>query len=121
MDVYVSTVAREPARSRTDTHADGGTFVPREATISRFAANPTRTSFANALKAYRNHHVYWPISTRSRAISLYAGRISLNAGQISLYAGQISFNAGSHNAEFVRRGVAALLLNEHSFSIMSGS
>ena len=51
MDVYVSTVAGEPARSRTDTHADGGTFVPREATISRFAANPTRTFLANASKA----------------------------------------------------------------------
>src|ERR1041384_5263053 len=104
MDVYVSTVAGEPARSRTDTHADGGTFVPREATISRFAANPTRTSFANALRAYRNHHVYWPISTRSRAISLYAG--------------QISFNAGSHTHTESREPRSIYLLNERSFSIM---
>ena len=55
MDVYVSTVAGEPARSRTDTHADGSTFVSRKATISGFATNPTRTFFANARKADRNH------------------------------------------------------------------
>jgi hypothetical protein len=55
MDVYVSTVAGEPARSSTDAHADGSTFVPREATISGFATNPTRTSFVNARKADRNH------------------------------------------------------------------
>jgi hypothetical protein len=51
MDVYVSTVAGQPERSRTDSHADGSTFVPREATISAFATNPTRTFFANARKA----------------------------------------------------------------------
>ena len=55
MDVYVSTVAREPARSRTDAHADGSTFIPRKATISGFATNPTRTLLANARKADRNH------------------------------------------------------------------
>jgi hypothetical protein len=55
MDVYVSTVAREPARARTDAHADGSTFVPRKATISGFAANPTRTFLANPRKADRNH------------------------------------------------------------------
>jgi len=55
MDVYVSTVTGEPARSRTDAHADGSTFVPRKATISGFATNPTRTFFANARKADRNH------------------------------------------------------------------
>jgi len=57
MDVNVSTVAREVARSRTDAHADGSTFVFRKATISGFAANPTGTPFANALKAYRNHRI----------------------------------------------------------------
>jgi hypothetical protein len=57
MDVYVSTVAGQPERSRTDSHADGSTFVPREATISAFATNPTRTFFANTRKADRNHGV----------------------------------------------------------------
>jgi hypothetical protein len=57
MDVYISTITGEPARSRTDAHADRSTFVSRKATISRFAANPTRTFFANALKAYRNHRI----------------------------------------------------------------
>jgi hypothetical protein len=37
-------------------------FVPREATISRFATNPTRTFFANALKADRNHRFIRSIS-----------------------------------------------------------
>jgi hypothetical protein len=55
MDVYASTVTGEPARSRTNAHADGSTFVPRKATISGFATNPTRTFFANARKADRNH------------------------------------------------------------------
>jgi hypothetical protein len=41
MDVYVFTVTGEPARSRIDAHADGSTFVPREATMSRFATNPS--------------------------------------------------------------------------------
>ncbi len=45
-------IARE---SRTDAHADGSTFVPRKATISGFATNPTRTFLANARKADRNH------------------------------------------------------------------
>jgi len=39
MEVYVFTVAREPAKSRTDAQADGSTFVPRKATISGFATN----------------------------------------------------------------------------------
>ena len=55
MDVYGSTVAGWPAGSPTDAHADGSTFVPRKATISGFATNPTRTFFANARKADRNH------------------------------------------------------------------
>lgn len=55
MDVYVSTVARQPAGSRTDAHADGSTLISRKATISGFATNPTRTFFANARKADRNH------------------------------------------------------------------
>jgi hypothetical protein len=89
--MYVSTVAGEPARSRTDAHADGSTLISRKATISRFAANPTGTSFANALKAYRNHR----ITFTGRPFGLMRA-ISLNAGQISLYAGRISFNAGTH-------------------------
>ena len=105
MDVYVSAVAGKPTRSRADAHADGSTFVSRKATISGFAANPTRTSSGNALKAYRNHRitvlgrpfgVMSAISFYAGQISLYAGQISLYAGRISLYAGQISFNAGSH-------------------------
>jgi len=64
MDVYVSTVAGKPARSRTDAHADGSTIVPRKATISGFAANPTRAFLANARKADRNHRF-------NRAISFY--------------------------------------------------
>src|ERR1044072_9788336 len=44
-----------PRDARTDAHAYGGTFVPRKATISWFATNPTRTFFANASKADRNH------------------------------------------------------------------
>ena len=98
MNVYVSTVAGEPARSRTDAHADGSTFVPRKATISGFAANPTRTSFVNAIKAYRNHKNQVLLAPFGVSVCnfIYAGRISFNAGQISLYAGQISFNAGSH-------------------------
>ena len=43
------------AGSRADAHADRSTFVSRKATISGFAANPTRTFFANTLKADRNH------------------------------------------------------------------
>jgi hypothetical protein len=54
VDVYVSAVAGEAARSRTDAHADGSTFIPRKAAISRFA---TRTLLGNALKADRNHRV----------------------------------------------------------------
>jgi hypothetical protein len=80
--LYVSTVAGEPARSCTDAHADGSTFVPRKATISRFAGNPTRTLFADALKADGNHRVtfYCPPS-------LYevVRAISFNDRQISLY------------------------------------
>jgi GrpB protein len=57
MDVDISTVVGEPARSCTDAHADGGTFVSRKATIGGFTANPTRTFFANALKADRNHRI----------------------------------------------------------------
>jgi hypothetical protein len=98
MDVYVSTVAGEPARSRADAHADGSTFVSRKATISGFATNPTRTFFANALKADRNHRITFLQAWYEivRAISFNAGQISFNAGRISLYAGQISFNAGTH-------------------------
>ena len=57
MDMYVSTVARQSARSRTDAHADGSTFVPRKAAISGFATDPTRAFLANASKADRNHGV----------------------------------------------------------------
>jgi len=92
MDVYVSAVAREAARSRTDSHADGSTLVPGKAAITGFAANPTRTFFTDTFKANRNHRVTFtccPFEVM-RAISFYAGRISL-------YAGQISFNAGTHN------------------------
>jgi|GEM_PF-2854901 len=55
MDVDISTVAdspREPALMRMQMEVP---FVPRKATISRFATNPTRTFFTNALKADRNH------------------------------------------------------------------
>jgi hypothetical protein len=45
------------AIARADAHADGSTFVPGKATISGFATNPTRTFFANARKADRNHGV----------------------------------------------------------------
>jgi len=86
MDVYVSTVAGEPARSRTDAHADGSTFVSRKATISGFAANPTRTSFANALKADRNHRITFtgrPLLRGVRAISFNDGQISFNDGRSS--------------------------------------
>jgi hypothetical protein len=82
MDVYVSAVAREAARSRTDAHADGSTLVPRKAAITGFAANPTRTFFTDTFKANRNHRVTFtgcPFGVM-RAISLYAGRISFNAG-----------------------------------------
>ena len=63
MDVDISAVTGVPARSRTDAHADGSTFVPRKATISGFATNPTRTFLANAGKADRNHKVavYYPL------------------------------------------------------------
>jgi hypothetical protein len=57
MDVYVSTVAGEPARSCTDAHADGSTFVSRKATISGFATDPTRAFLANATKSDRNHTI----------------------------------------------------------------
>ena len=100
MDVDMSTIAGEPARSRTDAHADGSTLVPRKAAITGFAANPTRTFFTDTFKANRNHRITFtgcPFGVM-RAISLYAGQISSNAGQISLYAGQISFNTGSHTA-----------------------
>jgi len=62
MDVYVSTVTGEPARSRTDAHADGSTFVPRKATISGFATNPTWTFLLTRLKADRNHRFIRSIS-----------------------------------------------------------
>jgi hypothetical protein len=57
MDVYVSTVAGEPARSCTDAHADGSTLVSRKATISGFATDPTRAFLANATKSDRNHTI----------------------------------------------------------------
>ena len=57
MDVYVSTVTGEPARSRTDAHADGSALVSGEATISGFATNPARTFLTNTGKADRNHGV----------------------------------------------------------------
>ena len=91
MDVDISTVAGQPARSRTDAHADGSTFVPRKATISWFATNPTRTFFANALKADRNHRFI-------REISFYDLQEFHFAGQISLYDLEISFNDRSHTA-----------------------
>jgi hypothetical protein len=49
MDVDISTVAGKTARSRTDAHADGSTFVSRKATIGGFTANPTRTLLADTL------------------------------------------------------------------------
>ena len=69
MDVYVSTVARWPARSRADAHADGSTLVSRKATISGFATNLTRAFFANALKSDRNHRItfYYQLGMRSSA------------------------------------------------------
>ena len=70
MDVYVSTVARWPARSRADAHADGSTLVSRKATISGFATNPTRAFFANALKSDGNHRItfyYQLVGMRSSA------------------------------------------------------
>src|SRR5689334_21667674 len=70
MDVYVSTVTGEPARSRTDAHAYGSTFIPRKATISGFATNPTRTFLANARKADRNHgFMFCGRSVRMRSCS----------------------------------------------------
>jgi len=48
--MYVSAVAGQPARSRTDEHADASTFVPRKATTDGFATGPTRSPFADALK-----------------------------------------------------------------------
>jgi hypothetical protein len=56
---------------------------PTKATISRVAADPPWTFFANALKADRNHRFI-------RSISFY------DLQEFSFYAGQISFNAGSH-------------------------
>jgi hypothetical protein len=91
MDVYVSTVAREPARSRTDAHADGSTFVPRKVTISGFTANPTRPLLADAPKSDRNHRI-----TCYFQLGMIVHAISFNAGRISLYAGQISFNDRTH-------------------------
>jgi hypothetical protein len=51
MDVYVSTVAGERARSRTDAHADGSTFVQkRKPMISvGFARVSKNTSRVEAL------------------------------------------------------------------------
>ena len=53
MDVYISTVAGQPARPRTDAHADGSTFVSRKATNKWFTAYQTRTLFADALEIVR--------------------------------------------------------------------
>jgi len=81
MDMYVSTIAGEPARPRTDAHADGSTFVSRKATVTDSTANSKRTLFADALKAYRNHKSLRLLPLASceivRAISFNAGRISL--------------------------------------------
>ena len=66
MDVDISTVTEQSARSRTDAHADGSTFVPREATIGRLTTNPQRTFLANALKADRNHRFIRSISFNDR-------------------------------------------------------
>ena len=55
MDVDISTIAGQLARSSTNAHAGGSTFVSRKSTISGFATNPTQTFFANARKADRNH------------------------------------------------------------------
>ena len=46
---------RDSPRSRTDAHADASTFVPRKAATDGFATGPTRSPFADALKADRNH------------------------------------------------------------------
>ena len=66
MDVYVSTVAGWSARSRTDAHADGSTFVSRKATISGFT-NSTRTFLADTRKSDRNHRItfYFQLAMRS--------------------------------------------------------
>ena len=104
MDVYVSTVAGEPARSRADAHADGSTFVPRESTISGFATNPTRTFLANARKADRNHGV----------------TVLLPLGSMRSCAAQISFYDRPQEEISSLLGSVWVLLNEHSFSIMTG-
>ena|SRR5690349_5924579 len=49
----------------------------RKATISGFAANSTRTLFANALKADRNHRFIRAISFNDLQISLYDREIGL--------------------------------------------
>ena len=62
------------------------TFRTRKNHNKWVAANPTRTSFANALKAYRNHRITFtgsPISMVMPAISFYDRQISLYDRQIS--------------------------------------
>ena len=54
MDVYVSAVARWTASARTDSHADGSTFVGRKTTVGRFATYPTRPFLADPFEASRN-------------------------------------------------------------------
>ena len=100
MDVYVSAVAGEPARSRTDAHADGSTFVSRKATISGFATNPTRTFFLTRAKPTEIMGLRFccrSVRMRScaRKFSFYDRRISLYDRQISLYDRTHSGNVGS--------------------------
>ena len=93
MDVDISTVTRQSARSRTDAHADGSTFVPRKATISGFATNPTRTFFANARKADRNHG----FTSLSRSVGMKS------CAQISFYDRRISLYDRTHTAALLIR------------------
>ena len=112
MDVYVSTVAGKPARSRTDAHADGSTIVPRKATISGFAANPTRAFLANARKADRNHRF-------NRAISFYDLQgFHLMTDKFHFMTEKFHFMTEPTNRQNSPLRDNQSLLNERSFSIM---
>jgi hypothetical protein len=60
---------------------------PRDPALMRMQIE-VPSSFANALKAYRNHRI------------TFSGHPFEVIRAISLYAGQISFNAGTHKMKY---------------------
>ena len=123
MDVYVSTVAGEPARARTDAHADGSTFVSRKATIGGFTANATWTLLADALKADRNHRItfYYQLGMRSSAqFHFMPDKFHYMPDEFHYMPDKFHLMPEPTPPHIISSLSRASLLNERSFSIMRG-